>query len=224
MSEETEPTAKTELRHWHDELARVLKANPALPWPNLIEWAEEAEEWAIKAATRSGRKRLSDLEQRAKTAEADVARLTAELNQARKARLTEAEPKLAAMEKLAAAWQREAERARADTAKAADLSDVAEMRLWDALERLLTADEVNEHLRILRSLRYFAGQWIHVAAGLSEDVTARIRALHTPVQHMGQTWCGECSVRRSTGPREAEWVALIPHPCNTLDALEGSVS
>jgi hypothetical protein len=48
-----------------------------------------------------------------------------------------------------------------------------------------------------------------------------VRALHAPVQHMGQTWCGECSVRRRTGPKTQEWVAFIPHPCPTLDALEG---
>ena len=48
----------------------------------------------------------------------------------------------------------------------------------------------------------------------------RVTALHAPVQHMGQTWCGACSVRRRTGPKTEEWVALIPHPCPTLDALE----
>ncbi|GGU62382.1 hypothetical protein [Streptomyces lavendofoliae] len=47
----------------------------------------------------------------------------------------------------------------------------------------------------------------------------RVTALHAPVQHMGQTWCSECSVRRSTGPTTDEWVALIPHPCPTIDAF-----
>ena len=50
-------------------------------------------------------------------------------------------------------------------------------------------------------------------------VRERIAALHAPVRHMGQTWCGECSVRRSTGPLAEEWVAFIPHPCPTLNAL-----
>lgn len=45
--------------------------------------------------------------------------------------------------------------------------------------------------------------------------------LHTPVQHLGQTWCSECSVRRSTGPHGEEWVAYIPHPCPTIDSLQG---
>jgi hypothetical protein len=47
-----------------------------------------------------------------------------------------------------------------------------------------------------------------------------VRDLHAPVQHMGRAWCGECSVRRRTGPNTDEWVACIPHPCPTLDALE----
>lgn len=50
---------------------------------------------------------------------------------------------------------------------------------------------------------------------------ARVRKLHRPLAHLGQKWCAECSVRRSTGPRTEEWVAFIPHPCPTLDALEG---
>lgn len=50
---------------------------------------------------------------------------------------------------------------------------------------------------------------------------ARVRKLHRPVTHLGQRWCAECSVRRSTGPRAEEWVAYIPYPCPTIDALEG---
>ncbi|THA22756.1 hypothetical protein E6R18_32945 [Streptomyces sp. A1277] len=51
-------------------------------------------------------------------------------------------------------------------------------------------------------------------------IRERVAALHVPVQHMGRTWCGECSVRRSTGPAGTEeWVAFIPHPCPTIDAL-----
>lgn len=53
----------------------------------------------------------------------------------------------------------------------------------------------------------------------SDGAWERVTALHAPVQHMGLTWCGECSVHRSTGPKAEEWVALIPHPCPTLDAL-----
>ncbi|MYR75103.1 MULTISPECIES: hypothetical protein [unclassified Streptomyces] len=53
-------------------------------------------------------------------------------------------------------------------------------------------------------------------------VRTRVAALHAPVQHMGQAWCGECSVRRSTGPAAEEWVAFIPHPCPTIDALNGT--
>lgn len=57
---------------------------------------------------------------------------------------------------------------------------------------------------------------------LGTSVKERITALHVPVQHMGQVWCGECSVRRSTGPKTEEWVAFIPHPCPTIDALDST--
>ena len=49
----------------------------------------------------------------------------------------------------------------------------------------------------------------------------RVRALHQPIQHMGMTWCTECSVRRSTGPKTYEWVACIQWPCATIKALDG---
>ncbi|WP_275428519.1 hypothetical protein [Streptomyces sp. CS090A] len=39
---------------------------------------------------------------------------------------------------------------------------------------------------------------------------------------MGQAWCGECSVRRRTGPQAEEWVAFIPHPCPTINALNST--
>lgn len=213
-------TPEEELEHWRSELARVLKAAPDMRWTNLIDWAEEADEWANKAATRSGRKRLAELEQRAETAEAEVTRLTRELEQARQAKLSAVAPKLAAMEKLAAAWQKEAERARKDSDVPADMADVAEMRIWDALERPLTMDEVSEHIRILRGCRHLAGGAIEIADAICTDVKKRVTALHAPVQHMGQTWCGECSLRRRTGPKTEEWVAFIPHPCPTLNALE----
>jgi hypothetical protein len=101
------------------------------------------------------------------------------------------------------------------------MADVAEMRIWDALERPLTMEEVSEHIKILRGVRHLAVEAIEVAAGTWEDAKKRVTALHAPVQHMGQTWCGECSVRRRTGPKTDEWVAFIPHPCPTLEALEG---
>ena len=59
-----------------------------------------------------------------------------------------------------------------------------------------------------------------VSADTWNDARKRVTALHEPVQHMGQTWCGECSVRRRTGPKAEEWMAFIPHPCPTLNALE----
>ncbi len=49
----------------------------------------------------------------------------------------------------------------------------------------------------------------------------RVRDLHRPVTLMGQVWCDECSTQRQTGPREAERVAFIPHPCRTIRALDG---
>lgn len=82
--------------------------------------------------------------------------------------------------------------------------DEAARRFWDAL-------------------RHFAPQQFRgptAQVGDDPDVLRkRIADLHEPVQHMGQAWCGECSVRRSTGPGVEEWVALIPHPCPTIDVL-----
>jgi hypothetical protein len=130
------------------------------------------------------------------------------------------EQRLAAMEKLATAWQKEAERARKDLAVPADMADVAELRIWVALERPLTEDEVSEHIKILRSARRMAVESIEVAVDTYADAKKRVTALHAPVQHLGKTWCSECSVRRRTGPRTDEWVAFIPHPCATIDALE----
>lgn len=213
-----------ELEHWRSELARVLKAAPDLPWPNLIDWAEEAEHFAAKACTKSGRARLASLDERATELEAEIARLNRELKEARQAKLADAEPRLAAMEKLAAAWQVEAERARKDCAVPADMADVAELRIWVALERPLTEEEVAEHIKILRGTRHLAVGAIEIAADVCDDAKKRVRALHEPVQHMGQTWCGECSVRRSTGLRTEEWVAFIPHPCRTINALENKES
>lgn len=54
-------------------------------------------------------------------------------------------------------------------------------------------------------------------------VVARIRSLHHPVQYLGLTICNECSVQRSTGPGVWERIAVIPHPCNTIQALEGEL-
>jgi hypothetical protein len=134
------------------------------------------------------------------------------------------EQKLTAMEKLAAAWQKEAERARKDLALAADTADDAEILTWSALTRTLTEEEVSEHLKILRGCRYLATEAVHVFSDAYKDAKKRVTALHQPVRHMGKTWCGECSVRRRTGPKTEEWVAFIPHPCPTLDALENKES
>lgn len=220
MTEQRERTPDEELQHWHDELARALKANPGLLWPNLIDWAQEAEEWALKAATRSGRKRLGELEQRAKAAEADVARLTNELEQTRQAKLKDAEPKLAAMEKLAAAWQKEAEHARQALADQAYPDDSVEFVVWSALASPLPEADIRSIIKTIRQCRHLAAEAINVSADAWNDAKKRITDLHAPVRHMGQTWCSECSVRRSTGPRDEEWVAFIPHPCPTINALD----
>lgn len=216
----TEQTPEEQLEHWRLELARVLKAHPELPWSSLIDWAEEAEHFALKACTKSGRARLAGMEDRVAELEKETARLTRELEQARNAKLSEAEPRLAAMEKLAAAWQKEAEYARNESAVPADMADVAELRIWDALERPLTMEEVAEHIKILRGSRHLAVEAIEVAFGTYTAAKKRVTALHSPVQHLGKTWCRECSVRRRTGPHADEWVAFIPHPCPTLDAIE----
>jgi hypothetical protein len=54
-----------------------------------------------------------------------------------------------------------------------------------------------------------------------QAVKQAVRALHRPVAELGQTWCDECSTRRSTGPRTAERIAYIPHPCRTVRAIDG---
>ncbi|MFI2620482.1 hypothetical protein [Streptomyces sp. NPDC018584] len=130
------------------------------------------------------------------------------------------EQRLATMERLAAAWQKEAERARNDCALPADAADAAELRIWQALERPLTEEETAEHIKTLRSLRYLAAEAINLSSDTVKAAEKRVRDLHAPVQRMGQTWCQECSVRRSTGLRTEDWVAYIPHPCPTINALE----
>ncbi|GAX57272.1 hypothetical protein [Streptomyces olivochromogenes] len=131
------------------------------------------------------------------------------------------EQRLAAMEKLAAAWQKEAERARKDLADQAYPDDAIEFVAWSALAGPLPEVDIISILRTIRQCRYVAANSIHVFLDDWKAAKKRVTDLHSPVQHMGQTWCGECSVRRSTGPKAEEWVAYIPHPCPTLDALEG---
>ncbi|MGY0065190.1 hypothetical protein ACWY4P_53720 (plasmid) [Streptomyces sp. LZ34] len=75
----TQQAPEEQLEHWRGKLARVLKAAPDMPWPNLIEWAEEANEWARKAATRKGREQLGQLEERATNAETKAAGLVQDL-------------------------------------------------------------------------------------------------------------------------------------------------
>lgn len=216
----TEQTPTEQLEHWRSELARVLNAAPDLHWPNLIDWAEEAEHFASKACTKSGRARLAGLEDRVAELEAEVAQLTRDLEQARSAKLAEAEPRLAAMEKLAAAWQKEAERARNNLASQAYSDDAVEFLVWSALDQPLPHTDVVTVIKTIRHCRFLATEALNVCADTWKDSEKRIRDLHTPVQHLGKTWCSECSVRRHAGPRTDEWVAFIPHPCPTLDALE----
>lgn len=130
------------------------------------------------------------------------------------------EQRLAAIEKLAAAWQKEAERARKDLADQAYTDDAIEFVAWSALAGPLNEADVISILRTIRQCRYLMTESIHVFVDDLNAAKKRIRDLHAPVQHLGKTWCGECSVRRRTGPRTDEWVAFIPHPCPTVDALE----
>lgn len=130
------------------------------------------------------------------------------------------EQRLAAMERLAAAWQKEAERARRDLASQAFPDDHIEFIVWSALDRPLDEFDVTTVIKTIRDCRHLAAEALHVCADTWKATESRIRALHAPVQHRGKTWCRECSVRRSTGPKTEEWVAFIPHPCPTLDALE----
>lgn len=215
----TEQPPEEQLEHWRSELARVLKARSDLTWPSLIDWAEEAEEFALKACTKSGRARLANLDTLLKEAEAKATRLARELEETRNAKLAAADQRVTTMEKLAAAWQKEAEQSRNRLAEQAYSDDAIEFLIWSALERPLPEVDVVAVLRTLRNCRALAGEAIHLASDTVKDTKKRVTALHAPVRHMGQTWCGECSVRRSTGPRTEEWVAFIPHPCPTIEAI-----
>lgn len=67
----------------------------------------------------------------------------------------------------------------------------------------------------------------HITDAELDALNARLdaaRALRQPEEHLGHLWCSECSVKRRTGPRTEEWVAFIPHPCPTLDALNGEAA
>lgn len=130
------------------------------------------------------------------------------------------EKRLAAMEKLAAAWQKEAERARKDLADQAYTDDAIEFVAWSALAGPLPEVDIVAILRTIRQCRYLMTESLHVFADDLNAAKKRVRDLHAPVQHLGKTWCSECSVRRRTGPHAEEWVAFIPHPCPTIDALE----
>ncbi len=130
------------------------------------------------------------------------------------------EQRLDAMEKLAAAWQKEAERARRDLADQAYQDDAVEFVAWSALAGPLDEVDVISILRTIRQSRYLMREALHVFADDLNAAKKRVRDLHAPVQHLGKTWCQECSVRRRTGPHTDEWVAFIPHPCATIDALE----
>ncbi|MCX4911849.1 hypothetical protein [Streptomyces sp. NBC_00878] len=132
------------------------------------------------------------------------------------------EQRLAAMEKLAAAWQKEAERARKDLADQAYTDDAIEFVAWSALAGPLPEVDIVSILRTIRQCRYLATESIHVFADDLKNAKKRITDLHTPVQHLGQTWCDECSVRRRTGPKTDEWVAFIAHPCQTIQALDNT--
>ena len=132
------------------------------------------------------------------------------------------EQRLAAMEKLSAAWQKEAERARRYLADQAYPEDAIEFVAWSALAGPLDEADIITILRTIRQCRYLATESLHV---FNDDLNAakkRIRDLHAPVQHLGKAWCGECSVRRRTGPKTDEWVTYIPHPCPTVEALENT--
>ncbi|MFD4795955.1 hypothetical protein [Streptomyces anulatus] len=96
--------------------------------------------------------------------------------------------------------------------------DEAARLFWDAMRRWAPSPMEKQFGRPLTE---------RINAELARGETAlaavqRITALHAPVQHMGQVWCGECSVRRSTGPKSEEWMAFIPHPCPTLNALDSA--
>lgn len=131
------------------------------------------------------------------------------------------EQRLAAMAKLAGAWQKEAEQARKDLADQAYPDDAIEFVAWSALAGPLPEADIISILRTIRQCRYLATNSIHVFVDDLNAAKKRITDLHSPVQHLGQSWCSECSVRRSTGPCADEWVAYIPHPCPTIDALDG---
>jgi hypothetical protein len=130
------------------------------------------------------------------------------------------EQRLTAMEKLACAWQKEAESARRDLAAQARPDDDVEFVAWSALAGPLNEADVIAILRTIRQARYLMTESLHVFADDLRAAKKRIRDLHSPAQHLGKTWCQECSRRRRTGPKTDEWVAFVSHPCPTIEALE----
>lgn len=133
----------------------------------------------------------------------------------------ELEEQLATMTRLAGAWQKEAERARRDLVAAANPEDAAEVRLWGAAGRPLTQAEVAEQLALLRNLRMLAAEAIFISSDVTKAAKRRVLDLHRPVTLMGMVCCDECSLQRQTGPHTYERTAYIPHPCRTIQALEG---
>lgn len=63
------------------------------------------------------------------------------------------------------------------------------------------------------------GAW-HLLNGISvgaSEVAARVRQLHRPVEHGGQTICAECSAYGGQSTDNAP----IAHPCATIQAIGG---
>jgi len=95
----------------------------------------------------------------------------------------------------------------------------AEMEAADRLHCKLVATraEADGWAEALRNSERLYDQ--HLAGERAKS--AAVRALHHPVTLMGMVCCDECSTQRSTGPNASERVAYIPHPCRTIQALNG---
>jgi hypothetical protein len=96
----------------------------------------------------------------------------------------------------------------------------ARQDLEDMAFELATDSGIVDPRQHKATLDRYAAQVVAQFADTWKATEKRIRDLHSPLQVMGQTWCDGCSVRRRTGPRTEQWVAYIPHPCPTIDALE----
>lgn len=102
----------------------------------------------------------------------------------------------------------------------------AELDAADRLHRQLVAAraEADGLAEAMRNAGRLYGQHlaeVRLVADAAEGAKKRAVELHRPVTLMGMVCCDECSTERQIGPRSTERIAFIPHPCRTIQALNG---